>query len=336
MANITLLSWNVETYGPLKFGNANNGALINLIAQVIANAGANVVQLIEVKNSVAAGVCGQLIPAIDAANGHVGATNWRQVIVNSNYNAEAYILLYQLGNSFIPIPLNGGGAAAPPVSGLTWHTAAGHFIVFPSATTPSGGRRPFFAAFATTDTAHNFSLISYHVPYGTQTPRGVIRVARVGPITVVNDGVNNHNMDSSLISGDFNYYYAGPPITWPYHDLLSLPSHAALTNVKTTLINNTPPGGFNNSLLYRLNAYDNIFEKNAGNVAGTAVDLILQSTTAPTGTAVLQAQAGAFVPGPIPNGGAINNIPPQDFEDAWHIVGGAISNHLPVYVTVTI
>jgi hypothetical protein len=336
MANVTILSWNIETFGPGKLNNANGGALINFIAQVIVNAGANMVQLIEVTNSVAAGVAAQLIAAIDLLNGHVGATNWRPVIVNSIYHHEAYILLYQLGNSFVPIPPNGGGAAALPMNGLTSRTAANLVILFPTRQTKSGGRKPFYAAFRTTDTNHNFSLVSYHVPFGNQTPRGIERVAQVGQITVVNDGANNHNMDSSLISGDFNYDYVGGPITWPYTNLLNLPSHAAATNVKTTLVNNTPPGGYPTSGQYRLNAYDNIFEKNAGNVNGNVVDLIYEATTAPTGSGVLQARAGAFVRGPIQNGGAIVNIPPQDFEDGWHLVRHGVSNHLPIWVTVPI
>lgn len=339
MANITLLSWNLETYGITKLTDANNGALIDYIAQVIANANANMVQLIEVKNAVANCVAARLIAAIDTANGHGGATNWRPVIVNSRYNSEAYILLYQRGNNFRPIPANGAPlppATPPPVNGLTYHTAANLFIPFPSRMTKWGGRQPFFAAFRTTDTNHNFSVISYHVPFGKWTPLSIQKVARVGPITVVNDGANNHNMDSSLISGDFNYDYYGPPITWPYTDLLNLPTYAAATNIKTSLVNTTPPGGYANSAQYRANAYDNIFEKNAGNVNGTVVDLIYESTTAPTGSAVLQAEIGAFQAAPIQNGGAINNIPPQDFEDAWHIVRHGVSNHLPIYVTVAI
>lgn len=334
MAAVTLLSWNIETYGPGKLNNANGQALVNYIAQVISNAGANVVSLIELKNSAAAGIVALLIPAIDLANGHAAATNWRSVIVNSRYNNEAYVLLYQLGNNFVPIPPNGAGAAAPPVNGLTSHTAAGLVVLFPSRMTRFGGRKPFFAAFNATDTGNNFSVISYHVPFGIFTYRGVERVGQVGEVTQVNDGAANHAMASTLICGDFNQAY-NAAFPWPYTNLLALPSFAAIV-ANTSLVNGTPPGGYPTTAGYYVNAYDNIFERNGGNVGGTWVDLIMQSTTAPTGNAILQAQSGAFVRGPIQNGGAIVNIPPQDFEDGWHIVRHGVSNHLPVWVTVNI
>jgi hypothetical protein len=336
VAAITILSWNIETYGPAKAGNANSGALINFIARVISNAGANIVSLIELKNASAPGIVALLIPAIDLANGHVGATNWRSVIVNSNYNNEAYVLLYQLGNNFDPLPPNGAGANPPPVNGLTWHTGpggAGPVVLFPSRMTTWGGRRPFFAAF-TTNLGVNFSIISYHAPFGAFTYRGVQRVGQVGEVTQVDDGAAIHAIASTLICGDFNQAY-NAAFPWPYNNLLALPSFAAIV-ANTSLVNNTPPGGYPNTAGYYINAYDNIFERNCGNVAGTWVDLILQSTTAPAGNGILQAQSGAFVPGPILGGALINNIPPQDFEDGWHIVRHGVSNHLPVWVTVNI
>jgi hypothetical protein len=110
------------------------------------------------------------------------------------------------------------------------------------------------------------------------------------------------------------------------------------TNAKTSLVNFTPPGGFPTSVDYRKNAYDNIFKyRRAGkptDLGGRVVDLINESTRLPAGTALMAPEAGAFVPGPILDGNLIQNIPPRDFEDAWHIVRHAISDHLPIYVSL--
>ena len=69
---------------------------------------------------------------------------------------------------------------------------------------------------------------------------------------------------------------------------------------------------------------------------GRVVDLINESTRLPTGNGLMAPECGAFVPGPILDGHLIQHIPPRDFEDAWHIVRHAISDHLPVWVRVTV
>ncbi len=146
-------------------------------------------------------------------------------------------------------------------------------------------------------------------------------------------------MGASLTCGDFNVDFNNFPLD--YQNLTNISS--AATNLRTSLVVNTPPGGFPLSTQYRANAYDNIFHYTAGGLppalGGFVRDLILHSATAPPagpGTGLLANEAGNFVVGPIPFGHLIQNIPPNDFEDSWHIVKHAVSDHLPVYVNVVI
>jgi len=147
------------------------------------------------------------------------------------------------------------------------------------------------------------------------------------------------NMDASLTCGDFNVDF-DPLNPGAYNNLLTSVPSSQSTNEKTSLVNFTPPGGFPTSVGYRKNAYDNIFKFNRAGLppagGGRVVDLINESTRTPVGNGLMAPEAGAFVAGPILDGNLIQNIPPRDFEDAWHIVRHAISDHLPVWVRFTI
>lgn len=344
MANITLLHWNIYQFSNNKLNIPTNGpALINYIAAVVANSGANIVSLLELKNSAVNNIVAQLIPAINLANGVGPPTpnRWSSISLNSQKNNEAYVVLWQSGHNFNWLLPAAGGAV--PVNGLTNQTLLGGItpggsLRFNSSLTQSGGRKPFYVAFRTTDTNHNFTVVAYHTMFGLWSGVGVRNVGLLAQSQAILDGGVTVNMEASLTSGDFNVDF-DPLVPGDYHNLLNVPSSQS-TNERTSLVNFTPIGGYPTSVQYRKNAYDNIFKFNRAGVpaagGGTVVDLIDDSTTMGIGSGVLANEAGAFAAAGIPEGHLIQNIPPQDFEDAWHIVRHAISDHLPVHVTVAI
>jgi hypothetical protein len=216
----------------------------------------------------------------------------------------------------------------------------GGVLRFNSSITASGGRQPYYVAFRTTDTNRNFSIVAYHAMFGRVGNVTVVGVRNVGSLAqsraVLDAGVVV-NMQASFICGDFNIDF--DPLG-AYHNILTTPPTSQSTVERTSLVNFTPPGGYPTSPQYRANAYDNIFKYNRAALppagGGRVVDLINESTRNPVGNGLMAPEAGAFVPGPILDGHLIQHFPPRDFEDAWHIVRHAISDHLPVWVRVTV
>ena len=337
-----MLHWNLEQFSNNKLNNINGPALIDYIAKVVSQRGANLISLLELKNSAVNNILAQLIPAINLANGvPVNANPWSSIHINSLKNNEAYVLLYDTGHNFdFLMPAAGGGV---PISGLTNQALVGGVpggvLRFNSSLTTSGGRRPYYVTFHTADTNHTFAVIAYHTMFGFWSDVGVRNCGLLGQTRAVLDVGVGIPLDASLTSGDFNVDFVTDPT--PYNNLLNHLPASQSTNELTSLVNFTPPGGFANSLQYRKNAYDNIFKYNVAGLppagGGIVTDLIDDSTTiAGGGTGALTAEIQAFDRAPIPLGNLIQNIPPDDYEDAWHIVRHAISNHLPVSVTVAI
>lgn len=342
MALITLLHWNIYQFSNNKVNNANGAALINYIAEVVFQCGANIISLLELKNGAVNNIVSRLIPAINLHNGEgpPKPNLWRAIGINSQKNNEAYVVLYKLNSGFVPINDFGG----TQVNGLTNEALAFGVptgqLAFNASLTSKGGRKPYYVAFRTTDPIpQNFSVVAYHTMFGVYSPLGVRNVGLLAQSrAIVNSGVVM-NMDASFTSGDFNVDF-NPLAPGAYQNLLTSVPSSQSTDEKTSLVNFTPPGGFPTSVEYRKNAYDNIFKYNrvqkpdAG--GGRVVDLIKESAKPPVGNGFMAPEAGAFVTGPILDGDLIQHIPPQDFEDSWHIVRHAISDHLPVFVTVNI
>ena len=346
MATITVLHWNIYQFSNNKLNNANGAALINYIARVISQAGANIVTLLELKNGAVNNILAQLVPAINLANGQgpPALNRWQGIGINSRKNNEAYIVLYQTGHNFVPLGAAVGGAHINGLSNQTLTPAGvpGGTLRFNSSITASGGRQPYYVAFRTTDTNRNFSILSYHAMFGrvgNVTTVGVRNIGLLAQSRAVLDAGVVVNMHASFTCGDFNIDF-DPLIPGAYHTLLTDPPSSQSTNERTSLVNFTPPGGYPFSVQYRANAYDNIFKYNRAGLppagGGAVGDLIFESTRLPLADGSLVPQAGAFVPGPILDGHLIQHIPPEDFEDAWHIVRHAISDHLPVRVRVTV
>jgi hypothetical protein len=350
MAAITLLHWNIETYGPTKFVNGNNAAFISYIANLVNNVDADIFSMVEVKNSISANVPGLIAADVNALQGIAPAANpWRSVRMNSLFNNEAYIVMFRTDRNFQPaqITINGvvNGPLVNPDHGSGMHDVNGNRIQFPSRWTAQCGRRPFYVTFQTTDTNRTFSVISYHAMFGNATPWGVHRLPSLDYIRQFEDGPPSTPIDESLIAGDFNEDFF--PTNNFYQNMLGLPSVQA-TNSNTSLLNN-PPGG-DDPDAYLANAYDNIFQTVAAAApAGDVVDLMVESSVvigpqppppaAQPRVGNLSAAAGAFNVANIPNHWALNPVaavPVPDMPQAWGFVREAISNHYPVFSTVNI
>ena len=343
---VTLMHWNIETYGPAKYFNANNANFINYIAQLLETWDVDIFAMVEVKNSTSLLVPPLLANAVNVLEGILPAANpWRHVRVNSNFNSEAYIIMYRTDRNFLPINLAlMSGANVVPENGLGMFTVHGP-LNFPSRMTQQGGRRPFYAMFETLDmNAQIFSVISYHAMFGAFTPLGIRRLPSLDAVTEFSDGTQ---IDASLISGDFNVDYNLNHAD--YNNVLNLPADEA-TNDETSLQNN--PAGGNDPSTFMANAYDNIFQTVLGMApTGDVVNLMIESAVVPApqpplpaaqpNVGNLSAEAGAF------NIAALNvylarianpivALPPNDMNTAWDIVRESISNHYPVIVTVAI
>jgi hypothetical protein len=354
MANITLLHWNLETYGPSKFKNENNDHFIDYIAALIKNVDADIFSMVEVKNSISGSLTGSLVSKI-ASLEKLKSTPWRTISENSLKNSEAYIVMYRTDRKFSPYNLKTGtGIDVKPEVDFCKFDIKEKIITFPGRMTTSGGRRPFYVAFKTTDTNKIFTVISYHAMFGYNTVFGIRHLPNAREITLLIDESKKQkvSVDGCLISGDFNIDYND--YNSEYKGLLNLPSKNA-TNEKTSLQNNPKfekPEDYKKPLLYRESAYDNIFQKipKEGEAReGKVIDLMVESAIIgkpqPPPPAVqphignLSAAAGAFKMDYIKlkkvKEGVIQ-IPPVDMPSAWGFVREVISNHYPVSVTTTI
>ncbi|MGN6396192.1 MAG: hypothetical protein ACTHMI_11545 [Mucilaginibacter sp.] len=363
MANITLLHWNIETFGNVtltspnaKYSVTNGPHYVTYFAQLVQNTNANIFCMVEVKNNLSGILPGAVITQLNAVQGfNAGNTPWRSVTIDSGKNNEAYIVLYRTDQNFRPVRVDAAGTITTgpnvaPINALGTHTAAGGGLQFPAAQTKTGGRRPFVVTFRTTDTNNNFSVISYHAQFGNATANGILRLPSLNYITQFDNSPTYTAIEGSLISGDFNIDYVGPNHAY-YANMLGLPSTNAV-NANTVLKNN--PNNSNNPADFLVSSYDNIFQKiPVGGVAnaGAVIDLMVESAHVPgpqpappaaqAGVGNLSAAAANFdIPTINALGFTIQNpiaaLPPDDMNTAWDFVRKAISNHYPVVVTTTI
>jgi len=339
MAVVNIMHWNIETYGPAKYKNANNQNFINYIAELVSAYDVEIFCMVEVKNSTSLLVPGKLADALNAKEMLDDDDNpWRYVRVNSGYNSEAYIIMYRIDRDFLPIDLAlKTGPKVIPEHGLGMFSKTGP-IQFPSRMTAKSGRRPFYAMFKTTDSNKIFSVISYHAMFGAFTPKGVQTLASLDAITEFSDGTP---INGSAISGDFNVDFNVD--RFYYNNILALPTYQA-TNQMTSLKNNpndsTVPADF------LANAYDNIFQTtNLAVPTGYVVDLLVESSNVPAplgAPPAAQAKLGFLSPfAGAYSLAALNHylariitpivaVPPVDMNTAWDFVRETISNHYPV------
>lgn len=350
---VTLLHWNIETYGPAKSKNTNHPNFVNYIAQLVSNTRADIFAMVEVKNSTSLIVPPLIAAAINTIEGIAAQLNpWRWVITDSGFNNEAYIMMYRIDRDVLPVRLTRAGFDAGPNTrpdhGLGRYDADNLEIQFPSRWTGRGGRRPFYATFMTggMNDERTFSVISYHAMFGAQTQRGVRRLPALNVVTEFpNDPYDD--LDFSLISGDFNVDFNVNRAD--YQNMLNLPSYQATDDL--TSMQNNPAGG-NDPATFMANAYDNIFQTYPDMApTGRTVNLMIESAVIPApqppppaaqpNVGYLSAAAGAFNIATLNHylariANPIIALPPNDMDTSWDFVREAISNHYPVVTTIDI
>ncbi len=240
---------------------------------------------------------------------------------------------------------------------------------------PGHGRRAAVATFRTADTGVNFTVSVYHAPPGAnQARQGLEPLARTGVLySVSNDGVQQ-SVTGRLLAGDYNLNY-DPGNPYPEFSWLTQapppppqPPPAGGQNGAGTapIINSTAAARYThyitveeavrrwgqdanrwsqNPVAYRDTQIDNIFfcsPNPAHRAVGQVVDLVddIKTVTGELGLRQIAQRFHLFDNGlsAFPNADYIAT--PLDFsltfaQNAWLLYRYAISDHLPVSITIT-
>ncbi len=344
MAQIRTLSWNIQAYGPSKFGPAapNSAALIGLIAATAVTVGANVICLTEVKSSTAHGIRAALIGALGGA--------WTGIVMPTNpHDSDFYAVFWNPAN-FAPVTLTSGSAAAGLV-GISVPGLHAPAQDYPNNFADSNGRRPGYVIFRTTDTAVNFAVTAYHAP---TTGKAILGMQRLGAwlagLTVDRHGggmgeavravaTGDYNLDQSANAGDYAAFIAatGTHLTVAGAGV-GAPASASdtmLLDVGSTAVW-APPA---NSIGYRRPlCLDNIMA--SGVVVAGAPGPVLDLVTMVQVGQPLAAQAAAFNLGAsraptFPNSDYIMHPIGSNFR-GFVLTRYGVSDHLPVLSAVTL
>src|SRR4051794_20308793 len=98
MAQIRLLSWNIEVYGPNKYGNVpNNGNIVQFVARTVQSLNANIVVFQELMTSVAYQICWSIANEITQLTGN--AWDFASIEARPNGDRESYGILWQTGGA---------------------------------------------------------------------------------------------------------------------------------------------------------------------------------------------------------------------------------------------
>lgn len=350
---IRLLSWNIEVYGPTKFGlTPNNLCVARFVSQTIQESGANVVALMELNSGVAQQIATTIALDLQAATGQSWGTY--VTMTRPDVDVESYALLWctEAGMNFQAIP----GAAG--LSGLE----------FPNNFSATHGRRAAYAVFHTTDTLQNFAVGIYHAPPNDQAVLGVQQLASTAQLYSVN-AVGD--VDHRLLCGDYNMdahndaeYFEPltapvPPVPPPVPGNYGSGCGAAIVGGaldQSTILGTIDEaihawgpyiaGWAQNSIGYRRpdKAIDNVYCRVAALNGANPIDCI-GLIRHPPGGSLLRAIANSFVLTYVDGTPAFpnaQNFPPamnlalNNMGYAFLLYRYAISDHLPVLVDVTI
>jgi hypothetical protein len=203
MAQIRLLSWNIEVYGPNKYGDVpNNGRIVQFIARTAQLQNANIVVLQELISAVAYQVCWSIASEIHQLTGNTWAVH--SIEARPGGDRESYGILWQTGGApnFV-ITSDGAGQQNIALSPLQ----------FPNGFSPVNGRRPAIATFRTTDTGVNFAVYDWHSVPGNPVP-GLEQSARTPDLYTVNNAGAVQPVTGRVLAGDYNMWVTQPEFTW--------------------------------------------------------------------------------------------------------------------------
>lgn len=188
MAQIRLVSWNIEVYGPEKFAITPNNALVaELACRTILEAGASVAVLMELMSSVAANIAGTFALFLTQISGN----NWASYVTPARPagDRESYAVLWRTGGvNFAPIAGAQGLAANQ----------------FPNNFSATNGRRAAYTTFRTTDTANNVAVAVYHAPPNNNAVLGVQALSQMTAAYTVTNAGAVQNVAGRMLAGDYN------------------------------------------------------------------------------------------------------------------------------------
>jgi hypothetical protein len=217
MANIRLLSWNIEVYGPKKYGQTpNNVSIVSFIGRTIQQANANIVVLQELMSGVAWQICFSIAQEITNLTGNVW--HFREVPARPGGDRESYGILWQGGGGpNFAITVDGGGNQNIALSPLN----------FPNSFSDWNGRRPAIATFHTTDTMVNFAVYDWHAMPNNFAPLGLEASARTPALYTVNNAGAMQPVTGRMLAGDYNMWVTQPEFTWFTNPVPPMPPPAA-------------------------------------------------------------------------------------------------------------
>jgi hypothetical protein len=192
VAQIRILSWNVQVYGPAKYSHPANGdRLVEFIAAVANYAQANLLVVYETMSSVAAQVTYSLTQGLAAAAGG----NWDSYTTEARVNGdrESYGFYWNTGSGFVPAL----DFTNKRVMGLS-------ALEFPNNFSNTHGRRAAYATFRTTDTNRYFTATAYHAPPNARAIQGLQQLACMPQLYSAANVPAPANVDARLLCGDYN------------------------------------------------------------------------------------------------------------------------------------
>jgi endonuclease/exonuclease/phosphatase family metal-dependent hydrolase len=357
MAQIRILSWNIEVYGPEKYGRSVNAAqLVNFVSEVIGYTQANILVVMETMSSVGDQIAFNLTEGIQAATGQNWGYFTTQARVNGDRESYGFYWRRDAAANFAPA-VDANGA---PVSGLAT-------LDFPNNFSNWNGRRAAYATFTTGDTNRNFTVTVYHAPPNARAIQGLQQLAGMPQLyTVANaaPGPAGAGVPARLLCGDYNLdVNVQPDYTWLTNPVPALPPPAApgqgagcapatwgnslLGTLADAIAAWGPPvAGWpaDTSQYRRALAIDNVFYATpaAGPTNGRVVDVLAQMIAPGTG---IRTAAQAFnrttpLGGPaFPNATLIPlpwNVTLSTTAYSFLFYRYAVSDHLPVSMSLTI
>ena len=352
MANIRILTWNIEVYGPNKYGRSvNNAQLVDFVGSVVAHTNANILVIQEMLSSVGDQVAFSICEGIQQASGQ----NWSYYVTWARVNGdrESYGFFWRTDAA-----ANFGVAvdnAGQNVAGLAT-------LEFPNNFSMSNGRRAAFMTFRTTDTAQNFTVTSYHAPPNGNAIRGLQQIASMPQLyAIANPGVGGGAVPARLLCGDYNLdVTVQPEYSWFTNPVPMVPPPAAPGQGAGTVaatVNDThltawkaltdTYGAIANwpaatADYIEAQAIDNIFYAGGAAPAGSVVDVLGQIATPGTGIRVAAQALNRSTPAggeafphslsiPLPFAATLSTA-----AYAFLLYRYAVSDHLPVLLNYTI
>jgi hypothetical protein len=360
MAQIRLLSWNIEVYGPTKFGlTPNNGAIVGFVASTILHSGANIVVLQELISAVAPAIAWTIANQVAAITGNAWASH--AVPARPGGDRESYGILWQTGGAPAPnFVLTNNGAGNPNIDLSP--------LQFPNNYSPINGRRPAIATFRTTDTAVNFAVYDWHAVPGNPVP-GLQQSAMTPALYTVNNAGAVQPVTGRILAGDYNMNVTQPQFTWFTNPVPMAPPPNAVgqgagtapilpnnglanwthlgTIAQATAAWGPPFGGWSaNPQQYRDDMLDNSYwasPNGAPAPGGTVIDLVQEIANPASGLRAITQNFAQVYPGTglpaFPNSMVIPlpwNMNLSNMGCAFLLYRYAISDHLPVFNQVTI